>query len=52
MSKYACEACDYVYDPKEGDPEDGIEAGTSFEDLSDDWICPICGVDKSLFSPE
>jgi len=52
MNKYACEECDYVYDPKEGDPENGIEPGTSFEDLPDDWICPICDADKSQFSPE
>lgn len=52
MTKYACDACDYVYDPELGDPDNGVEPGTAFEDLPDDWICPECGVDKDLFSPQ
>ena len=49
MSKYECTVCGYVYDPAEGDPENGIKAGTSFEDLPDDWVCPECGVGKEDF---
>ena len=49
MSKYECTVCGWVYDPKEGDPENGINPGTSFEDLPDDWVCPECGVGKEDF---
>lgn len=47
--KYECPACGYVYDPLEGDPESGIPPGTAFEDLPDDWLCPICGTEKDDF---
>ncbi len=47
--KYICTVCSYVYDPAQGDPENNIAPGTSFEDLPDDWICPICGVGKEYF---
>ena len=47
--KYTCEMCGYVYDPEEGDPDNDIEPGTSFEDVADDWICPLCGVGKEDF---
>ena len=47
--KYVCEACPYIYDPKKGDPEGGITPGTPFEDIPDDWVCPICLVDKTHF---
>lgn len=50
MKKYVCDICGYVYDPAEGDPENGIEAGTAFEDLPEDWVCPLCKVDKDNFS--
>lgn len=50
MKKYGCEACDYIYDPELGDPDNGIAPGTAFEDIPDDWTCPDCGVDKELFS--
>lgn len=46
MEKYICTICEYVYDPELGDPENGIEPGTSFEDLPADWVCPLCGVGK------
>ena len=51
MQKYICTACDHIYDPAIGDPEHGIEAGTAFEDLPDDWECPDCGVGKEDFEP-
>jgi len=50
MSKYVCEVCGYVYDPENGDPDNGIDAGTAFADLPDDWACPLCGADKDSFS--
>lgn len=49
MKSYRCVICDYVYDPALGDPDSGIAAGTLFEDIPDDWVCPICGADKSNF---
>ena len=51
MKKYECDACGYVYDPAIGDPDNGIKPGTSFEDLPDDWVCPLCDVSKEEFSP-
>ena len=50
--KYICEICGYVYDPAVGDPDGGIPAGTAFENIPDDWVCPICGVGKRDFKPE
>jgi flavin reductase (DIM6/NTAB) family NADH-FMN oxidoreductase RutF/rubredoxin len=52
MKKYVCNVCGYVYDPEKGDPDGGIKPGTAFEDIPDDWVCPICGVGKDEFSPE
>lgn len=52
MKKYVCNACGYVYDPQAGDPDNGVEPGTAFEDLPDNWVCPECGVGKEEFSPE
>ncbi|HPF20650.1 MAG TPA: rubredoxin [Syntrophomonas sp.] len=51
MTKYVCDICGYIYDPAQGDPEAGVAPGTSFADLPDDWVCPLCGVEKSVFSP-
>jgi rubredoxin len=51
MQKYRCTACDYIYDPQAGDPDGGIAPGTPFEEIPDDWVCPVCGVEKSLFEP-
>ncbi|ARN56894.1 rubredoxin [Sedimentisphaera salicampi] len=51
MQKYECDVCGYIYDPAVGDPDSGIEPGTSFDDLPDDWVCPECGVGKDEFSP-
>ena len=52
MGKYECTVCGYIYDPALGDPDNGVEAGTAFEDLSDDWVCPVCGAGKDQFEPE
>lgn len=52
MGKYVCTICGYVYDPDAGDPENGVEPGTAFDDLVDDWTCPICGADKDAFEKE
>lgn len=49
MKKYVCKVCGYVYDPKYGDPENGIKPGTSFEELPKDWKCPQCGASKDEF---
>ena len=52
MKKYVCGPCGYVYDPAVGDPDSGIAAGTPFEALLDDWVCPLCGAAKSDFEEE
>ncbi|MGI5891834.1 MAG: rubredoxin [Bacillota bacterium] len=52
MKKYVCTVCGYVYDPTEGDPDNGIAPGTAFEELPDDWTCPVCGVGKDSFEEE
>ena len=52
MTTYICELCGYVYNPSEGDPENGIAPNTDFEDLPDDWVCPLCGASKEDFSKE
>ncbi len=49
MKKYRCTVCDWVYDPAVGDPEHGVPAGTAFEDIPEDWVCPECGVGKDDF---
>lgn len=49
MQRYKCSVCGHVYDPAKGDPDSGIEAGMPFEDLPDDWLCPVCGADKDAF---
>ncbi|MCR2033941.1 rubredoxin [Adlercreutzia mucosicola] len=50
MDKYICDVCGYIYDPAVGDPDGGIEPGTAFEDIPEDWVCPLCGVSKADFS--
>jgi len=47
--KYICTICGWIYDPEIGDPDSGIDAGTKFEDIPDDWVCPECGVGKDGF---
>ena len=49
MEKWECLVCGYVYDPAKGDPDSGVEPGTPFEALPDDWICPDCGAGKDMF---
>ncbi len=51
MKKYECVACGYIYDPEVGDPDSGIAPGTAFENIPDDWECPVCGVGKDEFEP-
>ncbi|MCL1901092.1 MAG: rubredoxin [Firmicutes bacterium] len=48
--KYICELCGYVYDEEKGDPENGIKPGTKWEDIQDDYVCPLCGASKDQFS--
>ena len=50
MKRYVCDVCGYVYDEAQGDPDNGIAPGTRFEDLPDDFVCPLCGVGKDQFS--
>jgi rubredoxin len=52
MDKYMCTICGYVYDPAQGDPDNGIKPRTTFEELPDDWVCPLCGAEKSAFIKE
>ncbi|MFC2004415.1 rubredoxin [Chloroflexota bacterium] len=49
MAKYKCTVCGYIYDPEKGDPDSGIKPGTPFEDIPDDWVCPVCGAAKDQF---
>ena len=51
MEKYICTNCGYIYNPVLGDEESGISPGTAFDDLPDDWICPVCYVKKDQFDP-
>ena len=52
MKKYTCSVCGYIYDPAKGDSDGGIPPGTSFEQLPDDWTCPVCGAGREQFEPE
>ena len=49
--RYICVNCGYIYDPEQGDPTSGVAPGTTFEDLPEDWICPLCYVGKDQFDP-
>jgi len=49
MTKYVCIACGYIYDPEIGDPDNGVDPGTSWENVPEDWVCPLCGVGKDQF---
>lgn len=48
--RWICEACGWVYDPADGDPDSGIAPGTPFEEIPADWSCPVCGARKSDFT--
>ena len=50
MKKFICDLCGYEYDPAAGDPDNKIPPGTAFEDLPEDWVCPLCGAGKGDFS--
>ena len=49
--RWICESCGFIYDPEEGDPDGGIAPGTAFEEIPDDWFCPVCGARKRDFTP-
>ena len=51
MKNYVCELCGYVYEPANGDPDNGVAPGTSFDDVPADWVCPVCGASKADFEP-
>ena len=51
FKKYHCLECEHIYDEEKGDPDSGIEPGTRWADIPDDWNCPICGAPKSFFKP-
>ena len=52
MAKWVCGICGYVYDPEVGDPDNGVAPGTAWEDVPEDWVCPLCGVGKDQFTQE
>ncbi|MBE6554094.1 MAG: rubredoxin [Ruminococcaceae bacterium] len=52
MLIHVCELCGYEYNPKAGDPDNNIEENTDFEDLPEDWVCPLCGASKDDFTVE
>ncbi|WP_066498023.1 rubredoxin [Abyssisolibacter fermentans] len=52
MGKYVCMPCGWVYDPSIGDPDSDIDAGVPFEELPDDYVCPVCGAGKEMFEPK
>ena len=51
LSRWICESCGMIYDPAVGDPDGGIAPGTAFEDVPNDWFCPVCGARKRDFAP-
>ena len=51
VQQWICEACGFIYEQEEGDPDGGIPPGTAFADIPDDWYCPVCGARKSDFTP-
>ena len=50
MKKYSCNVCGYIYDPAIGDPDSGVKPNVAFEDLPENWVCPICQVGKDEFT--
>ncbi len=51
MQKWECTLCGYIYDPEQGDPDNGVDPGTPWEEVPEDWVCPLCGATKDLFEP-
>jgi rubredoxin len=49
MKKYGCTACGFIYDEEKGHEGSGVKPGTKFEDIPEDWVCPLCGVGKDSF---
>jgi len=52
VAKYKCMVCGYIYDESEGDPGHNVSPGTSWGQVPEDWVCPVCGVDKDQFEKE
>jgi rubredoxin len=52
MDRYVCTICGYVYDPEQGDPDNDVDPGTKWDDVPDDWECPVCGASKDDFEKE
>jgi len=52
MDRYVCTICGYVYDPEQGDPDNGVDPGTPWSGVPDDWVCPVCGAGKEDFEKE
>jgi rubredoxin len=52
VDKYVCTICGYVYDPEQGYPDNDVAPGTKWEDVPDDWECPVCGASKDDFEKE
>jgi rubredoxin len=50
--KYVCTVCGYIYDEADGDPDNGVAPGTKWEDVPEDWVCPLCGASKDDFEAE
>lgn len=51
MQQWVCTICQYVYDPEVGDPDNGVNPGTPFEELPGGWVCPVCGAARDMFEP-
>ncbi|MGY4706150.1 rubredoxin [Candidatus Bipolaricaulota sp. J31] len=49
MEKWECTVCGWIYDPEKGDPSQGVDPGTPFQDLPESWVCPECGAPKDMF---
>ncbi len=52
MDRYVCTICGYVYDPEQGDPDNDVDPGTKWDDVPDDWECPVCGAGKDDFEKD
>ena len=52
MKKYVCTLCGYIYDEEAGEPDEGVEPGRTWDEVPEDFVCPLCGADKSVFEEE